>query len=120
MKKLVLFLAAVTVILVCTASDLLAFTYTFQNQTGYPIKVMVEVYNGEDRTSRIEAGRSYSFSTDLLLKSWTTEAFIDQRWERILHLTCDLLPGNHAFSVHVNETKDRSGIVKLEWYTMGN
>jgi hypothetical protein len=115
-----LFLAAVTALIVSMAPDVWAFSYSFHNATGYPIRVIVEVYNGEDRIGWIEAGRSYAFSTDLLLKSWTTEAFLDNQWERVLHLTCDLLPGHHAFSVHVQETKDRVGMIKRDWYTMGH
>jgi hypothetical protein len=100
--------------------DLYAYTYTYNNKTYYLVKVIVELYNGEDRTNLIESNGSYSFSTDLLLKSWKEEAFLDNRWHKILHLTCDFLPSNHSFSVHVNETSDLGGTVTRNWYSISH
>ena len=97
--------------------DIYAYTYTYSNRTGYLIKIIVEVYNGEERTSEIEPNGSYSFSTDLLLKSWKAEAFLDNQWQQTLHLTCDFLPGSYSFSVHVDETRDLDGTVTRNWYS---
>ncbi len=105
------------ILLIAGVEDLYAYTYTYNNKTCHLLRVIVEVYNGEDRTNLIESNGTYSFSTDLLLKSWKAETFLDNRWQQILHLTCDFLPGNHSFSVQVDETRDLNGTVTRHWYS---
>jgi hypothetical protein len=116
MRKGIIVLATLTLFM-AGVKDLHAYTYTYHNKTCYLIKVIVEVYNGEDRANQVEPNGSLSFSTDLLLKSWKAEAFLDNRWQQVLHLTCDFLPGSHAFSVYVNETTDPGGTVSRNWYS---
>ncbi len=116
MKRGIILLLTLT-LFIAGMGNLYAYTYTYNNRTCYLIKVIVEVYNGEDRTNQVEPNGSLSFSTDLLLKSWKAEAFLDNRWQQILHLTCDFLPGSHAFSVYVNETTDPGGTVSRNWYS---
>jgi hypothetical protein len=117
MRKRILFWAALFLIVAGVADNLYAYTYAFHNRTGHLIKVIVEVYDGEDRVSEVEAYGSYSFSTGLLLKSWKVEAFLENRWEQVMHNTCDLLPGNHTFSVHADETREPGGRVERNWYS---
>ena len=116
-KKRILFVAALLLFVAVAAEEVYAYTYTFHNRTGHLIKVIVEVYDGEDRMSEIEAHGSYSFSTGLLLKSWKVETFLENRWEQVMHNTCDLLPGNHTFSVHADETGEPGGRVPRNWYS---
>jgi len=117
MKKGIIIVAALYLFIAGAAEELYAYTYTFHNRTGHFIKVIVEVYDEEDRVSEIETQGSYSVSTGLLLKSWKVEVFLDNRWEQVMHNTCDLLPGNHAFSVHADETKGPAGRVERNWYS---
>jgi hypothetical protein len=42
---------------------------------------------------------------------------MDNQWEQVMHNTCDLLPGNHAFSVHADETREPGGRVERNWYS---
>jgi len=116
MKKGIIVLVTLT-LFIAGIQNLYAYTYTYNNRVPYLIKVILEVYNGEDRTNQIEPNGSYDFSTDLLLKSWRAEVFLDNQWQQILHLTCDFLPGNHSFSIHVDETRDQRGTVTRNWYT---
>ena len=117
MKKGIIIVAALLLLVAGAVGELYAYTYTFHNRTGCLIRLIVEVYDGEDRMSQIEAQRSFSFSTGLLLKSWVVEAFLDNRWEQVMHNTCDLLPGNHTFSVHADETEEPGGRVPRNWYS---
>ncbi len=116
MRRGIIVLGTLTLFIV-GMSDLCAYTYTYNNRTCYLIKVIVEVYNGKDRINQIEPNGSYGFSTDLLLKGWKAEAFLDNRWQQILHLTCDFLPGSHSFSVYVDETRDLCRTVTRNWYS---
>jgi hypothetical protein len=116
MRKGIIVLVTLTLFMT-GVKDLYAYTYTYHNKTCYLIKVIVEVYNGEDKTIQVEPNGFFSFSTDLLLKSWRAEAFLDNQWQRILHLTCDFLPGSHSFSVRVDETRDPDGTVTRNWYS---
>jgi hypothetical protein len=119
MRKGIIVMVTLTILVTGTKS-LYAYTYMYHNKTGYLIRVIVEVYQGEDRINLIESNEFHSFVTDLLLKSWRAEAFLDNRWKQILHLTCDFLPGNHSFSIYVNETMDPHGTVTRDWYSAGH
>jgi hypothetical protein len=96
-------------------NDLYAFTYTFHNRTGHLVKVTVELYDGEDATSEIDANKSYTLSTALLLKSWKVEIFQGGGWEPVMNNTCDMLPGNHVYSIHADEKRGPDGTVVRNW-----
>jgi hypothetical protein len=98
--------------------DLSAYTYIYSNRTGYPIKVTVQLYDDADKTGRIEADALYTISTRFLLKSWIAEVFLDNQWQQVLNLTCDFLPGNHTFTIYVNEVKGPDGKVNRDWYAI--
>jgi len=98
--------------------DLYAYTYTYNNRTGYLIRVTVKFYDDADKTGQIQANESLAFSTLFLLKSWVVEVILDNRWQEVLNLTCDMLPGNHTFSIYVTEVKDLSGTVSRSWYAI--
>ena len=91
------------------------YTYTYNNGTGYPIKVVVQLYDDADKTAELKANGSYVISSKSLLKSWTADAFLDNKWQQILNMTCDLLPGNHTFSIYVDEKRDPDGVVTRVW-----
>jgi hypothetical protein len=93
-----------------------AYTYTYNNRTTHPIKVSVQLYDDPGETGRIEVSKSYSISGKSLLKSWTAEAFVDNGWQQILNFTCDFLPGDHTFSIYVNEVKDSDGVPCRRWH----
>jgi hypothetical protein len=100
----------------CAAiGDLWAYTYTYHNRTDHTIRVIARFYDDADKTAQIEAKKSYVISTPSLLKSWVTEAFLDNNWEQVLNLTCDLLPGNHIFSIYVKEVKNGGGDTGRAW-----
>jgi len=92
-----------------------AFTYTYGNGTPCRVKVTVHLYDGTDRIGELEANGSYTISSEALLKSWSAEAFTDNEWKQVVSMTCDLLPGNHTFSIYFDETKDVSGQVTRIW-----
>jgi hypothetical protein len=96
-------------------SDLWAYTYAYHNTTGYTIRLKVELYDGADETLRIEAGGSESITTRSLLKSWVAEASFAHHWKQVLHFTCDLLPGDHIFSVYMIEMKQDNGETTQTW-----
>ena len=98
--------------------DLYAYTYTYNNRTGYLIRVTVKFYDDADKTGQIQANESLAFSTLFLLKSWVVEVILDNRWQEVLNLTCDMLPGNHTFSIYVTEVKDLNGTVSRSWYAI--
>jgi hypothetical protein len=104
---LILFLAAI--------ENLHAYTYTYSNGTGYPVKVIAQLYDDADQTGELKANGSYAISSKSLLKSWTAEVFLDNKWQQVLNMTCDLLPGNHTFSIYFDEKKDPGGVVARTW-----
>ena len=107
---------AALVLFCATMGNVFAYTYTYHNQTGYLIRVTVRLYDDDrDKTGQINPTESYTISSRFLLRSWTAEVFLKKRWQQILNMTCDLLPGNHSFSIYVDETKDPSGIVTRTW-----
>jgi uncharacterized protein YycO len=114
MRRRIVVVAAL-IFLCATTGNVNAYTYTYSNRTGHLIKVIVQLYNDLDKTGQIEANESYTVSTKSLLRSWTAEVFLDNRWQQILNMTCDLLPGNQTFSIHVDEVKDPSGIITRTW-----
>ena len=103
------------IFLYVTMGSVNAYTYTYSNRSGHPIKVIVQLYDDVDKTGQIEANESYTVSTKSLLKSWIAEVFLENRWQQILNMTCDLLPGNQTFSIYVDEVKDPSGIITRTW-----
>ncbi|MEW6533038.1 MAG: hypothetical protein AB1473_19565 [Thermodesulfobacteriota bacterium] len=96
--------------------NLYAYTYTYNNRTIYLIRISVQLYDDPGGTGRIEVSKSYSISSKSLLKSWTAEAFVDNSWQQILNFTCDFLPGDHTFSIYVNEAKDANGKASRTWH----
>ncbi|MHB8093216.1 MAG: hypothetical protein ACYDH8_16710 [Syntrophales bacterium] len=92
-----------------------AYAYTYHNSSNYTIRIVTELYDGEDKTIRIDTGKSETISTQFLLKSWRAEAFFDNMWEQILNFTCDVLPGDHNFSIYVQEAKDDNGKTSRAW-----
>ncbi len=112
MKKQVLFAALLVFVWTGMAG---AYTYTYNNGTGYPVKVTAQLYDDADQTGELEANGSYTISSKFLLKSWTAEVFLDNKWEQVLNMTCDLLPGNHTFSIYFDEKKDPGGTVTRTW-----
>ncbi len=112
-RKIVVFAA---LMLVCvSAAQAHAYTYTYHNKTTYPVKVVAQLYDEADRSGEIKASESFAFSTKALLKSWVAEALIDGKWQRVLDMTCDLLPGNHTFFVYVEEAVGPDGRVGRNW-----
>lgn len=104
------------VLLCAAAANLGAYTYTYSNRTGYLIKVTVRLYDEDaEKTGQIEAEASYTVSSNSLLKSWTADAYLNNEWQQILDMTCDLLPGNQIFSIYVDERKDSSGTISRSW-----
>ncbi|MEW6666620.1 MAG: hypothetical protein AB1512_15545 [Thermodesulfobacteriota bacterium] len=106
----------VTIILLCGwTQGVHAYTYTYHNKTDHVIRVNVRLYDDADKTAPIEPRGSYAVSTRFLLKSWTVEVYSDNHWLRVLELTCDVLPGDHTFSILVEEVKGSDGKIKRSW-----
>jgi hypothetical protein len=63
----------------------------------------------------LQAKGSYAISSKSLLKSWTADAFIENKWQQVLNMTCDLLPGNHTFSIYFDENKNPAGHITQIW-----
>jgi hypothetical protein len=117
MRNGMIILAAI--ILFCAGTgDAYAYTYIYHNRTGHLIRISVQLYDDVDKTGQIEANKSYAISTKSLLKSWTAEAFLNNKWQQILNLTCDFLPFNHTFSIYVSEAKASNSTVKRSWYAI--
>ena len=107
---------AVLLLLLCAVvSNAFAYTYTYTNGTSYKVRVFVQLYDDADKTAEIEPNGSYVISSTSLLKSWTAEAFLEDSWQRVLDMTCDLLPGNHTFSIYFDEKNDPAGKVMRTW-----
>ncbi len=114
MTRRIAILAAL--IFICTGMrHAYGYTYTYNNKTAYPVRVIAQLYDEASRSSEIKTNESYSFSTKALLKSWVAEALIENKWQRVLDMTCDLLPGNHTFFIHVDETRGPNGAVNRTW-----
>lgn len=112
-KKLIFLVALFIAIL--TAGDLFAYTYIYNNRTDYGIRLTVGLYDDGDKIIHIEANNSATITTKFLLKSWIAEALIGSKWNQVLHLTCDFLPGDHTFSIYVKEVKNNDGELKQNW-----
>ena len=109
----------VGLILFCVGiGDLHAYTYTYINRTGYLMKVNIQLYDDTDQVGNLKAHESHAISTGFLLKSWSAEVFLDDKWQQVLNLTCDFLPGNHTFSIHVKEVRGQDGKVNRDWYAV--
>jgi hypothetical protein len=91
-----------------------AYTYTYNNMTDRLVRIDVQLYDDASKVAEIVASQSHTISTRLLIKSWTVEVFLDNRWQQALELTCDLLPGDHTFSIYVKEI----GEGKHDWYVI--
>ncbi|HME44863.1 MAG TPA: hypothetical protein VKF36_17360 [Syntrophorhabdales bacterium] len=107
---------AALIILVCAVvGDAHAYTYTYTNGTGYLVKVTAQLYDDADKTAELKANGSYTISSKSLLKSWVAEVFLADTWQQVLNMTCDLLPGDHTFSIYVDEKKDTNGVLIRTW-----
>jgi hypothetical protein len=113
MKKI--FVATVLLILFCAMGNAHAYTYTYNNGTDYPVRVTAQLYDDADKSGELEAHGSWVVSSKSLLKSWTADALIDNSWQQILNMTCDLLPGDHRFSIYFDENKEADGRVMRSW-----
>ena len=104
------------IILVCALiGDAHAYTYTYNNGTDYRIRVTVELYDDADKTGELQTKGSYIISSKALLKNWNAEVFLDEKWQQVLTMTCDLLPGNHTFTIYMDEKKEPDGTVTRTW-----
>ena len=112
-KKLIFLVALFIAIL--TAGDLFAYTYIYNNRTDYGIRLTVGLYDDGDKIIHIEANNSATITTKFLLKSWIAEVLIGSKWDQVLHLTCDFLPGDHTFSIYVKEVKNNEGELSQNW-----
>jgi hypothetical protein len=117
MKRGIVVVAAL-VFLFSAMGNVYAYTYTFSNGTDYLIKVAAQLYEDTDKPAELQAKGVYTISSKSLLKSWTAEVFLDDKWQRVLNMTCDLLPGNHTFSIYVDEKKEPDGEVTRTWNTL--
>jgi hypothetical protein len=106
---------AALILFCATMGNIHAYTYTYNNGTGHPVKVTAQLYEDADQTGELKANGSYTISSKSLLKSWTAEAFLDNEWRQVLNMTCDLLPGDHTFSIYFDEKKDPGGVVTRTW-----
>jgi len=114
MTRRIAILAAL--IFICTGMcHVYGYTYTYNNKTGYPVRVIVQLYDEASRSSEIKANECYTFSTKALLKSWVAEASIENKWQRVLDMTCDLLPGNHTFFIYVDEASGPDDAANRSW-----
>lgn len=113
-RKKVIFLVALFITFL-TATDLFAFTYIYNNRTDYGIRLTVGLYDDADKIINIEANNSATITTKYLLKSWIAEVLIGGKWNQALHLTCDFLPGDHAFSIYVQEIVNNDGELSQSW-----
>lgn len=95
-----------------------AYTYTYHNKTDHLIKIDVQLYGDANRVAEIGPNQSYAISTTFLIKSWTVAVFLDNRWQQALELTCDLLPGDHTFSIHVKEIRGGDRKIRQDWYVI--
>jgi hypothetical protein len=114
LQKLIVGVAAL-ILFWATIGNVYAYTYTYNNGTGYPVRVSAQLYDDADRTGELKANGSYVISSKSLLKSWTAEVFLESSWQQVLNMTCDLLPGNHTFSIYFDEKKDPGGAVIRTW-----
>jgi hypothetical protein len=108
-------LAVLITIVLAASGDAHAYTYTYTNETDYLIKVAAQLYEDTDKTGELQAKDSYTISSKALLKSWTAEVFLDDKWQQVLTMTCDLLPGNHTFTIYMDEKKEPDGAVTRTW-----
>jgi hypothetical protein len=109
----------VTIALLCAGvHGLCAYTYTYNNKTDLLLRIDVKLYDDADKSGEIAANRSHSVSTKFLIRSWSIEVFLDGKWQQALELTCDLLPGDHTFSIYVKEIREGDGGTKQDWYVI--
>jgi hypothetical protein len=113
-RKTISLLAAI--LLFGVAQSVHAYTYTYSNKTDHRIRVSVRLYEEGDRTCDIEAGGSCEVSTKALLKSWGIELFLDDSWRLGQEMTCDMLPGDHPFSIYLKAVRSPGGQAELKWY----
>lgn len=107
---------AVLLVLFCATARMgHAYTYTYGNGTEYPVRVTAQLYDDTDNAGELQAKGSYTISSKALLKSWTADAFIENKWQQVLNMTCDLFPGNHTFSIYFDENKNPTGHITRIW-----
>ena len=108
-------IVALMLVLLCTVTHAArAYTYTYHNKTDYAVRIDVWLYDEAHRVAQIAPGQSQSISTKFLIKSWAVDVLADNGWKQALELTCDLLPGDHTFSIYVKEV----GEGKRDWYVI--
>ncbi len=113
-KKTIALLAVI--LLLGVAQSVHAYTYTYSNRTDHRIRVIVRLYEEGERSCEIDAGGSCEVSTRALLKSWGVEVFLENSWRLGQEMTCDMLPGDHPFSIYLNEVRAPDGASALKWY----
>ncbi|MBI5584088.1 MAG: hypothetical protein HY892_09710 [Deltaproteobacteria bacterium] len=101
--------------LIPETADLWAYTYNYHNRTGQTLRLTVELYDDGARTLPLGTEATQTMVSPFLLKSWSAEALLDGRWQQVLHLTCDFLPGDHAFSIYVQEDRNDRGESTRVW-----
>ncbi|MBP1733000.1 MAG: hypothetical protein H6Q55_3429 [Deltaproteobacteria bacterium] len=102
------------VLLGAGAHTVCAHTYTYHNNTNHLVRIDVQLYDDANSVAEIAGHKSHTISTRSLIKSWTVAVFLDNEWQQALELTCDLLPGDHTFSIYVREI----GEGKRDWYVI--
>lgn len=107
-------IVAMFVLLTAGVRTSCAYTYTYCNETDLLVRIDIQLYDDVNKGAEIAPRGSHSLSTRSLIKSWTVDAFLDNRWQQALELTCDLLPGDHRFSIYVKEI----GEGKRDWYVI--
>ncbi len=115
MKKVTVCLMLLIVLVCAVAVSASAYTYTYKNTTNFRVRVNVQLYDDTAQKGELAPDASHVISSKALIKSWTAEALLDNKWQQVLNMTCDLLPGDHTFSIYFDEQKDPAGAVNRFW-----
>ena len=91
-----------------------AYTYLYHNKTDQAVRIDVVLYDDVRREAEIAPHQSHMISTGALIRSWSVDVYSDNKWQQALELTCDLLPGDHTFSIYVKEI----GAGTRDWYVI--
>lgn len=112
-KTIVLLIAAILIFGIAQVAH--TYTYTYKNKTDHRIRVSVRLYEEGDRNCEIEPQGSCRVSTRSLLKNWTVDVFLEDSWRPVLELNCDMLPGDHPFSIYAKEIRGPDGALERKW-----
>jgi hypothetical protein len=119
--RLIAALFLTTALFLCaSASSLPAYTYTYCDETDHSLKVTIRFYDEPDRTALIEPKGCHVVPAESLLKSWSVETLFHGIWKEVLELTCDLLPGDYTFSIHIDEIRGSEGAARQTWNALVN